>query len=185
MKSIISLVFGMVFFCHASFAQCKIFTKTDDFTGAVTSWTKQVKIASDGVPGILKGAGNVDCSFKVFLHFVSGKGKVVLVLTERSDMCGCATASISLKFSNNTVLTKTNVRFGQEKTKTATESEQYSYFDLTKEELTMLSNLPIAKFRLKYQGCSEHPVIEEEMTNNDGEKIQESAKCIAQNIGKN
>ncbi|GAA4461879.1 hypothetical protein GCM10023093_07410 [Nemorincola caseinilytica] len=161
-------------------AQCKLHTKTDDFDGSVTSWTDQVRIASDGMPGILKGPGYVECSFKIFVNLVSAKGKVVLAITERSKLCDCATTALLLKFADGKVLTKESPRSGQSKTISAWETEQYSYFVLTKDELALLASQKIVKFRLKASGCSEHPVIEDEMSKRDAEKIQESANCILQ-----
>lgn len=184
MKLILFTFIGIFFSCQTSLAQCKLHTITDDFDGSVAYKTKQIKIASDGIPGILKGGGYMDCSFKTLINFFSGKGKIVLIITERSELCDCTPASISFKFSNNSIFTKSNVRYGQEKTLSGNKSEQYSYFDLTKDELIMLSKMQIAKFRMNYQNCSEHSVIDDDMTGKDSEEIQESAKCLLENIGK-
>ena len=157
-------------------AQCDLHSKRDDFDGSVTYWTDQVKIASDGV-GIL--ADQMDCTFMLFLHFVYGKNKTVLVLAEKQTMCNCSPVSISVKFADGTVLTKANVRRGQERSTGIGEEEQSSYFDLTQDELTLLSGKEISKVRVREMYCSDHPVLDAEVTKKASRNIKEHATCIS------
>ncbi|MBI1184782.1 hypothetical protein GC194_10945 [bacterium] len=179
MKNVLTLILASLLFSNSSVAQCKLYSKTDQFDGSVVHWTKPVKIANGGIPGILKGPGNSDCSFKITLHFVSGGGKKVLVITEDQESCDCSPVSISLKLSNNAVISKSNVRFGKEQSRSIRNTIQYSYFDLTEKELLLLSQYSTTRFRIQEAHCTDHPVFESNCKAKVAEKIKENAKCIA------
>lgn len=162
-----------------STAQCNIHTQKDDFDGSVTMYTDAVKIASDGV-GLL--SGNNDCTYKTYLSFVTGKGKIVLVLKEVSKHCGgCSPASVVFKFDDGTIISKTNVRYSPERSEEFTGDILSSYFDLTKSELLQFSRSPIAKFRIRENMCSDHPTIELDLASNSAKKIRSNAECISAN----
>lgn len=156
--------------------QCNLYSKKDDFDGSITYWTKQVKIASDGV-GIL--ADQLDCKFRIFAHFVYGNNKAVLVLTEKESFCSCAPSSVTFKLANGVVITKSNLRQGPERSSgIGGESEHYSYFDLTKDELALLASQEIVKYRIREAGCTDHPVIESELSGKAARQIRDAVKCV-------
>lgn len=160
-------------------AQCDLNSKKNDFDGSVTYWTDQVKIASDGV-GIL--GDQFDCRYRIFLHFVFGSNKVVLVVTEREKYCGCTPGSITVKFANGVVVDKGNLRLGKERTNEIGESEHPSYFNLTKDELVLFATEPVAKFRIKELRCPDHIAIEDAMPRKAAERIREDAACVLKSL---
>lgn len=180
-----SILFCLLIYVCCSFtslAQCHIYSKTDQFDGSVTKWTKQVRIASDGISDLLKGPGYTGCSYKIFLNFICKNDKIVLAFTERYELCSCVPKSVSFKFTNGTILTKNNVRIGRAKTTVGYKGELYSYFDLTLKELQMLSHLAIHRFRVKEAYCSDHPVVEEDVAPKTARKVKESATCMLRNL---
>lgn len=176
MTRIVLLLCSALLLTHLALGQCKLKTVKDDFDGSVTTYTDAVKIASDGV-GLL--SGNYDCTYKIFLSFVTGKGKIVLVLKEVSNHCGtCSPAAVIFKLDDGTIITKTNVRYSPDKTDDLIGDVQSSYFDLSQTELQQLAKSTITKFRIRENMCSDHPSIEEHISLNLAKRILNNANCI-------
>ncbi len=167
------------FTTSAVYGQCRLNSVKDEFDGSVTKYTDPIKIASDGV-GLLAGA--YDCSNRIFLSFVSGKGKIVLVLNEKSNFCAdCSPSSVTFKFADGTVLTKENVRYSSGQSSDIGAYQQSSYFDITDKELAQFSKSEIARFRIREKNCSDHPMIELDLATNSSKKVRNNAECISLN----
>lgn len=182
MKSTLFATFLLCWLGSApAMAQCNLHTKTDDFTGTTNTWTDKIKMTKSGTPLLVKSASDDDCTYRIYFRLLSGKGKLVLWLSEDADYCSCRIQSVEFKFENGSVLTKANSRSGPAE-KTTLGEEQHIFFDITKEELAMLAGNSIEKFRIKEPGCADHLFIAEELDNKTARKIKEVSTCLLRRI---
>lgn len=178
-KTILPAIIALAFFPLAVDAQCDITTEKDEFTGKTTAYTKRIKISYGGTPSLLKSLDekfNGACTYRTYLTFIKLDGKILMLLSEDSDGCLCVPSAISFKFSDGQVLTKANSQARPE-TKTALGEEKHILYQLTKEELLLLSQKEVEKIRIT-EGCSEHPTVTEEFDTKTANSVRHAAFCL-------
>ena len=160
----------------AASAQCDIHKKTDQYTNKVNYWTNRVKITDGGVTKVLRGSSD-KCRYKIYFQFMAQNGKLYVSLTEDSDDCTCSATSMSLKLNDGTVIIKSNPKEGVTR-KTTLGDETPVYFEITKEELELLSVSPVSRFKVAMPYCSDHPVLDEKIEEGLAAEIKEAATCV-------
>jgi len=177
MKASIILLSVLLFVSLQSLGQCH--KSKDEFTGNSSMWTDKISITKGGGLTMLKKFDD-DCRYKIYLQFMAKDGKFYLTMAEDADYCFCTITGVMFKLGNGKTIIKQNLKASKE-VKTALGSEQYSFIEITKEELAILATEAVVKVRVISNGCVDHPSIDEELEDKTANKIREGATCMTKN----
>lgn len=176
----VPICFVLLLSTNSVSAQCS--KETDDFTGKTTVLAKKIKITHGGVPRILKSLDD-GCTYKTYFQLISSNGKTYIAMSEDSDDCFCSPTEISFKFKDGKAIIKTEYSNG-EGVKTQLGAEHLALFEITRDDLAEFATCLSSKMRIIESGCTDHPIIEEEVEDTIAAGIKASAACMVQSIGK-
>ncbi|MBL0202355.1 MAG: hypothetical protein IPP81_20020 [Chitinophagaceae bacterium] len=163
-------------FSSQLYAQCKLDKKKDDYTNKVAINTKDITIGGIGPKfGSNKKPWDIDLSFRFKDSTIS------LILTHASQGWASGINKFFLKLDNDLVITRDSAS-GEGKYRGENYTYVYSFFTLTKDELSALSKNKIVKCKIVFRYNPNFPVYDEEVKDKKSNEVKELADCLLKEL---
>lgn len=154
------------------FSQCKLDRKTDEFSSITTITSEDVRLVSIEPFGSSKSFWDLGMCFVIFDNTLQ------IEVTHASQSYSSKLSSIFFKFTDGTLIKKTDVVNTGDYSSGHGYRYTYTTFSLTKEELMKFAATELEKFHAEFHHFSDYPVVEKEIKAKNIESIVKDANCI-------
>jgi hypothetical protein len=160
------------------FSQCKLESKTDEFSSIKTINSPDVTLVSIEPFGSTNSFWNLDMCFKILNNALQ------IQVTHASQSYSSRLDFIYFKFKDGTLIKKTEVVNTGNYNSGHGYDYTYTTFSLTKDELLKFSSTELDKFQAEFTHFTDYAHIEKDIKTKSVGKILKDANCILSELNK-
>ena len=154
------------------FSQCKLDSKTDEFSSIKTINSQDITLVSIEPFGSSKGFWNLDVCFVIYDNTLQIK------VTHASQTYSSVLDYIYFKFKDGTLIKKTEVVNTGDYSSGHGYKYSFTTFSLTKDELMKFASTELEKFQAEFTHFPDYAHVEKDVKAKSVDKISKDANCV-------